>query len=215
VASPVSSSAVAPALTVRDAAPRVIAAGLAACLLAYGFSRVSGLLAESVILPVGTAAFVVGVGLTARSPQEYGWRWGRTREHVRLLVGALVAIVVVVRLFVALAGSTPYEPSLAEVVLVPLGEEALFRGLVLVVLVGLFARWLPGPRAVPVAVVVSAVAYGVGHLGNLGYVPTFFVLVQAVAATVFGLLAGWVRLRTDSLAGPVLLHTAMNTAAVL
>jgi hypothetical protein len=76
VASPVSSSAVAPALTVRDAAPRVIAAGLAACLLAYGFSRVSGLLAESVILPVGTAAFVVGVGLTARSPQEYGWRWG-------------------------------------------------------------------------------------------------------------------------------------------
>ena len=88
-------------------------------------------------------------------------------------------------------------------------------GLVLVVLVGLVARWLPGPRAAPVAVVVSGLAFGVGHLGNLGYVPTSFVLVQAVAATVFGLLAGWVRLRTDSLAGPVLFHAAMNTAAVL
>jgi hypothetical protein len=73
VASVASSSAVAPALSVRDAAPRVIAAGLVACLLGYGSSRVSGLLAESVTLPVGTAVFVVGVGLSARSPREYGW----------------------------------------------------------------------------------------------------------------------------------------------
>jgi membrane protease YdiL (CAAX protease family) len=193
----------------------VLATGLAACLLSYGFSRLSGLLAESVTLPAGTAAFVIGVGLTARSPREYGWQWGRTRQYVGLLVGALVVIVVVVRLFVALAGSTPYDPSPAEVVLVPLGEEALFRGLVLVVLVGLFARWLPGPWVGPVAVVASALAFGVGHLGNLGYVSTSFVLVQVVAATLFGLLAGWIRLRTDSLAGPVLLHSAMNTAAVL
>jgi hypothetical protein len=142
---------VAPALSVRDAAPRVFAAGLVACLLGYGLSRVSGLLAESVTLPAGAAVFVVGVGLTARSPREYGWRWGRTREHVRFLVAALVATVFVVRLFVA--------------------------------------RWLPGPPAAPVAVVVSGLALGVRHLGNLGYVPTSFVLVQAVAATVFGLLA--------------------------
>jgi membrane protease YdiL (CAAX protease family) len=40
-------------------------------------------------------------------------------------------------------------------------------------------------------------------------------LLQAAAATAFGLLAGWVRVRTDSLVGPVSLHSAMNVVAVL
>jgi membrane protease YdiL (CAAX protease family) len=64
------------------------------------------------------------------------------------------------------------------------------------------------------AIIVGALSFGAGHLGNLGYVPTGFVLVQAAVAAAFGVLAGWLRIRTDSLVGPVLAHAAMNLVAV-
>jgi membrane protease YdiL (CAAX protease family) len=199
----------------RRAGARVVAVAIACCLLSLAFSRLTGWIAERVTLPVGTAALVLGVALTAWAPTRFGWGWGSTGSHLRLLAGSLVGVVAVVASFRALSGATPYTPSVAEVLVVPLGEEALFRGFLLVVLIGLFGGWLGESRGVRTAVVVSALAFGVGHLGNLGYVPTDFVVVQVLAATVFGLLAGWVRVRTDSLAGPVLLHSAMNAAAVL
>jgi membrane protease YdiL (CAAX protease family) len=131
----------------------------------------------------------------------------------------LLGVVAVVGLFRLVGSGTPYEPSFGDFVIVPLGEEGLFRGFLLVVLLTLFRRRLAQSRAVSSAVVVSAIALGVGHLGNLNYVSAQFVLLQfvllqVVAATVFGLLAGWVKVRTDSLIGPVLLHAAMNIVAV-
>jgi hypothetical protein len=54
----------------------------------------------------------------------------------------------------------------------------------------------------------------VGHEGHLGSVPTQFVLLLVVSVTVFGLLAGWVKVRTYSLIGPALLYSAMNIVAV-
>lgn len=120
----------------------------------------------------------------------------------------------VVLMFRAVSGPAPYEATWAEVVVVPVGEELLFRGvvlgLVLAVLGGQGMRYARGA-----AVVVSAVAFGLGHLGDLGYVPVDFLAVQVVAATLFGLLAGWVRVRTDSMAGQMALHMVMNGFAVL
>ena len=76
---------------------------------------------------------------------------------------------------VFLVGSgTPYELSSGDVILVPPGEEELFRGFLLVILLTLFR-----PR-----------------------------LTQSF----FGLVAGWAKVRTNSLFGPVLLHSAMNIA---
>jgi membrane protease YdiL (CAAX protease family) len=102
----------------------------------------------------------------------------------------------------------------AEFLLVPLGEESLFRGFLLGVLLTIFNRWLPARDAARSAVLISAAGFAAGHLGNLGYVPTAFVLLQCLVAMAFGTLAGWLRLRTDSLAGPVLIHAVMNVGAV-
>jgi len=82
-------------------------------------------------------------------------------------------------------------------------EELLFRGFLLTVLVGVL-RSRAVPRAEGWAVLIAAVAFGVGHLGNLGTVPSVFLLVQVLSATVFGLVSGWIRLRTSSIVGPVL-----------
>ncbi len=194
---------------------KVTAVALISCLMAYGFSRLTGRIAEQVSLPVGAGALLLGVALTAWAPERFGWRWGSTGQHLRLIAGSLAAVVLIVASFRWLTGATPYQPSVGELVLVPLGEEALFRGFLLVTLIGGFRRWLGESAALRWAVAVSAISFGVGHLGNLGYVPTAFVVVQVIAAIAFGILAGWVRVRTDSLFGPALLHSAMNAAAVL
>ncbi len=184
-------------------------------VLTYGFSRLSGALGERLSFPVGTPALLLGAALTLWAPRRFGWQWGRTRQEARAVAVSLVAVVLVVAGFRLLAGQAPYAPTFAEVVVVPLGEEALFRGFVLTSLLCALGPRLGAGAATRWAVGISAVAFGIGHLGNLGYAPTGFVLVQALAAALFGVLAGWLRVRTDSLAGPVLLHAAMNAAAVL
>ena len=95
----------------------------------------------------------------------------------------------------------------------PVGEELLFRGFLLGVLLELFDRRGVSHSATW-AVLISAAAFGVGHLGNLGYVETAFVLLQVVVATLFGTLAGYVRWRTGSVVGPALMHSTMNILAV-
>ena len=190
-------------------------AAVASSALSYGFSRFTGELGERVHFPVGTPALVVGLALTLWAPRRFGWQWGRTGREVRAVAASVVAVVVVVGGYRLLVAAVPYSPTFAEVVVVPVGEEALFRGFLLTSLLLAFAPRLAAMSAARWAVAVSSVAFGVGHLGNLGYVPTGFVVVQALAATVLGVLAGWLRVRTDSLAGPVLVHAAMNATAVL
>lgn len=193
----------------------VTGATITSSALSYGFSRLSGELSQRVTFPVGVPALVLGLALTLWAPRRFGWQWGRTRHEVRAVAGSVMAVVVVVAGYRLLVAAVPYSPTFAEVVVVPLGEEALFRGFLLTTLLYAFEPRLGVASATRCAVAVSAVAFGVGHLGNLGYVSTGFVLVQAVAATAMGVLAGWLRVRTDSLAGPVLVHAAMNAAAVL
>lgn len=194
---------------------RVVGLALVCAAASYGFSRLTGRIHDAIDIPVGLPALLAASAVTARAPRRFGWQWGSTARHWPLLVACAISIALVVAAFRIGSGQVPYAPSFAEVVLVPLGEEGLFRGFLLVSVLTLLERWLPRRRGAPIAVGISAIAFGVGHLGNLGYVPTSFVAVQAVAATAFGLVAGWVRLRTDSLAGPVLLHGVMNAAAVV
>lgn len=193
----------------------VIGAAVISAALSYGFSRVSGALGERIAFPVGTPALVLGLALTWWAPGRFGWQWGHTRREVAAVAGSVAAVVVVVAGYRLLVASVPYQATLAEVVVVPLGEEALFRGFLLTTLLYYFSPRFGARSAARWAIAVSSFAFGCGHLGNLGYVPAGFVLVQAVAASLFGVLAGWLRVRTDSLAGPVLAHAAMNAAAVM
>ena len=101
-----------------------------------------------------------------------------------------------------MTGSTaPYDATVGEFVLVPVGEELLFRGFLLGTLLELFRHREVGSHSAAWAVLVSAAAFGIGHLGNLGHVETAFVILQVFAAFIFGVVAGYVRVRTESVVG--------------
>jgi membrane protease YdiL (CAAX protease family) len=104
-----------------------------------------------------------------------------------------------------------------------LAEELVFRGVVL----GLGLR--AGDRRRALA--VSSLAFGLWHIGAALHperqrstagavgeprVPTPLVVLGDVAATAIGGLGfGWLRLRSGSVAAPVLAHTAVNASAYL
>ena len=186
----------------------------AACLTVYAFSRFTGWVSELVVLPVGSLSLAVALLLVPLVPGSTGLHWGATGSRWRLVLGAVLAVGAVTAAFRLTGSAAPYESSFGEFVLVPLGEELLFRGVLLGVLVEVFRRGLVG-RAQGLAVLVSALAFGAGHLGNLGYVDPQFVVLQVAVATVFGLAAGWMKVATGSLVGPVALHATMNVVAVV
>ncbi|MCC6528181.1 MAG: CPBP family intramembrane metalloprotease, partial [Polyangiaceae bacterium] len=86
---------------------------------------------------------------------------------------------------------------LAAVVLAPIGEEWLYRGILL--------PWLARRVRPEWAVVLSAALFGLGHLQ---YGPQLLVIVA------YGLVFGWARVRTGGLAAPVALHMLVNAAVL-
>jgi membrane protease YdiL (CAAX protease family) len=88
--------------------------------------------------------------------------------------------------------------AIAAVVVAPFAEESLFRGLLL--------PWLTTWLSPVSAVLVSALAFGVAHLsyGSGLLVPL-----------VYGLVLGWVRLRTGQLRAGIALHMCINGAVTL
>ena len=191
------------------------AAGAVSVLATYAFSRSTGALSDRVDMPVGAATLVVAVVLCAWAPRRCGLVLGDTGRHLLLICASLLAVAAVVGVFRMTGSSAPYDATVGEFVLVQVGEEMLFRGFLLGTLLELFRRRQVGPHYAAWAVLISAVAFGIGHLGNLGHVATAFVILQVVVAFVFGVVAGHVRVRTSSVIGPVLMHATMNVAAVV
>ncbi|HWH33337.1 MAG TPA: CPBP family intramembrane glutamic endopeptidase [Egibacteraceae bacterium] len=89
-----------------------------------------------------------------------------------------------------------------DIVLVtPLAEEALFRGLLFQ---GLVRRW--GVRA---AAVGSALLFGLAHVESLGADSVFMV----ASTMLFGVAAAWLLWRYGTLLAPVAAHVATNAIA--
>lgn len=197
----------APALT-------LVTAGVVAVLATYTFSLLTGSLSDAVVMPVGAATFVFAMVLCVWAPHRYGLGLGTNREHMILIGVSILAVATVVGAFRMTGSTAPYDATVGEFVLVPVGEEVLFRGFLLGTLLDLFRRRHVGPHSAAWAVLISAAAFGIGHLGNLGHVETAFVILQVFVAFVFGVVAGHVRVRTDSVLGPVLMHATMNVVAV-
>ncbi len=156
--------------------------------------------------------------LRPHAPRPQGgwlqWHWRPLASALRravvqvLLVLPLVALVgwVLERLVGDPGGSNPLlelvlnsaNPlallcfAITALVLAPLFEETLFRGVLLPVLA---QRW--GGLA---AVVISALLFGIAHL-SLGELPPLFVL---------GLGLGWLRLQSGRLGASVLMHSLWN-----
>lgn len=79
---------------------------------------------------------------------------------------------------------------------VPIAEELLYRG----VGYSLLSRW-----GAPVAIVATAVAFGLSH-GLVEGLPTL---------VAFGLIVGWLRYRTDSVVPCIAFHACFNAIALL
>lgn len=86
---------------------------------------------------------------------------------------------------------------IATVVLAPIVEEIMFRGMIMNRLMSRFPKW--------VAVVVSAVAFGVFHLN----------FTQGIFATLTGLVFGFLYLKTRSILLCIFAHAANNLYATL
>ncbi len=87
----------------------------------------------------------------------------------------------------------------AAVVLAPVAEEVVFRGILL--------PGLAQHMKTHAALVVSAALFGLFHVPSHG--------VGAIMPALLGLVFGWARLRTGSLVTPMLLHGANNLFVLL
>ena len=96
-----------------------------------------------------------------------------------------------------------------SVLLVPLAEETLFRG----VLFGSLDKWNR-----PMAYILSALLFGAIHI--VGYLlDGSYTLVEAAISMLqylpAGLCLAWVYAETDTIFAPILVHTANNLIAVM
>ncbi len=153
-------------------------------------------------------------------PRLLGFQVGQTRRHWRLLLLFLVANCGVVGGYLLLSGNTtPYSGNewlLTEVVIVPLVEETMWRGVVFAILVAGFRRIRPERVATTYAVWLSGLAFGLLHGANaLVAVPVVFVAVQVINAAVWGVVYGYARALTGSIYPPIALHATMNLVVVL
>lgn len=171
-----------------------------------------------ILTRVGTIAAVTAIAL-----QYSGESWsslGRLRFRPVLLLGALLPIVASMPILVSEVDNLlralqwhnglddiDFAPYLGElvssswaglilaVVVAPVTEEVLFRG---VILRGLLSRWKPWP-----AIAISAALFTAMHFNP----------AQAPIAFALGLVLGWVYVRTRSLGLCILGHALNNAAA--
>jgi membrane protease YdiL (CAAX protease family) len=163
---------------------------------------------------------IVIVPLVIWKPRFLGFQFGKIRQHWRMLLMMLLANCSVIAAYLLLTGSsTPYSGNqwlATEVVTVPLVEEIFWRGLVFTVLLQALGKLYPQNTAGHWAVWLSGVAFGLLHANNLiAGVPIQFVAIQVLNATIWGIVYGYARAKTESIYPPILLHAAMNLVVVL
>jgi len=152
-------------------------------------------------------------------PRQVGFQIGKTFQHWRTVLIILVINVAVIAAYLLLSGGTPYSGSsmlINEVITVPLVEEIMWRGFVFAALLAVLRRFSSEKNSGILAGVYSGVCFGLLHATNAlaGY-PAAFVALQTLNATVWGVVYGIVRAKTESIYPPILFHAAMNLAVVL
>lgn len=151
---------------------------------------------------------------------QFGFQLGQIRSHWRLLLIMLIANCGIIAGYLWLSNSsTPYSGNqwlITEVITVPIVEEAVWRGLVLTVLLLMFRKFYPEKTSSHLAVWLSGLAFGVLHANNIAAgVPAIFVAIQVLNATIWGVVYGYARTQTNSVYPSMFLHAAMNLVVVL
>jgi len=150
-------------------------------------------------------------------PAAFGVQLGGLRHQwpavAFTLTGAALATAVLLRA----TGTTPYSDAsmFIEVVVVPITEELVFRGVLLTALLLAFARLFSPGSGVLLAVTANGMAFGAAHLANALDLPLTFVAAQVVFATVLGMGCAVLMLRTRSLYAAIVLHGVVNAVVVM
>jgi membrane protease YdiL (CAAX protease family) len=160
------------------------------------------------------------VPLVLWRPRLFGFHIGKTWRHWRMVLVMLLANCGVIAAYLWLTSSTtPYSGNqwlLTEVITVPVVEEIFWRGLVFTILLLVLRRQYSENASSHLAVWLSGIAFGLLHAANsLAGVPALFVTIQVLNATIWGVVYGYARARTDSIYPPMLLHAAMNLVVIL
>lgn len=168
-------------------------------------------------LAFSTFPLVIGALVVAVNPRGFGLQLGTTLDRWRLVVALTLAMCAFAAAALILIGSNPFRGAnpIIQVVAVPLSEELVFRGVLFTVVLGALRRVHAPGRALWLAAVISGVAFGIGHLNNLGNYDATFVVAQAAYASVLGVAGGWLRASTSSLLPPILMHAAVNLVALI
>ena len=106
----------------------------------------------------------------------------------------------------AMAGSSRFLMTVGTVVLVPLAEECLFRGLIFRPIYSA-SRWA--------AYVVSILVFAMVHIA--GYITVYSpleILLSFLQYLPAGLCLAWTYAKADSIFAPILMHTVINAAAI-
>jgi membrane protease YdiL (CAAX protease family) len=160
---------------------------------------------------------VIGAVVVAFNPRGFGLQLGTTLDRWRLVLLLTLAMCVFAAVALILIGSNPFRGAnpVIQVVAVPVSEELVFRGVLFTLVLGALRRVHAPGRALWLAVVIGGVAFGIGHLNNLGSYDATFVVAQAAYASVLGVAGGWLRASTSSILPPILMHAAVNLVALI
>jgi membrane protease YdiL (CAAX protease family) len=165
----------------------------------------------------GTGSLRSDFGLVLRRPAA---AWLADSRFLLLGVGLQIVALLPIALLEAIYGHTAKQDvvstadhargwqvpalALAIVLLAPLTEELLFRGVLL--------RSLLRKQSPVVAVFVSALVFGLVHaLGD----PSIGTLIALPAIILLGVVSGWQAARTGTLSRSILLHVGFNLLSVI
>jgi membrane protease YdiL (CAAX protease family) len=159
---------------------------------------------------------LIGGPLVVWQPARFGFTAGDIRRSWRAIVVVCLAAAAVTVAILRLTGRIPYSDAslFVESVLVPLTEELLFRGVLLALLLMAFGRLANRSVAVPLAIIVDGIGFGVAHLANATSLDIGFVAPQATFAVALGVACAWLAVRTRSVYPAMLLHGVVNTVVV-
>ena len=160
------------------------------------------------------------VPLVIWKPRLFGFQMGKTWQHWRMLLVMLIANCGVIAAYLWLTGSTtPYSGNqwlVTEIVIVPIVEETFWRGLVFFLLFKVLNKVYSDRTSTSLTILLSGLAFGLLHANNFfAGVPMQFIAIQVLNASIWGIMYGYARAKTDSIYPAMFLHAAMNFVVIL
>jgi membrane protease YdiL (CAAX protease family) len=151
------------------------------------------------------------------APKFFGYQFGTIAKHWKLMLALAIFFVAAPLIYRLVLGETPFGANtwFFEGVVVPLGEEGLFRGVLFSMMLWGFGKILPTRTAEILTVILSTVIFASAHLNNIGHYPTGFILFQVGFSTILGLAFGYARAKTQSIYPAIILHALFNLAGTL